>query len=212
MGKKDNAILLDCGTLKYKYAPLKISGYKIVLGNTKKKRSLAESKYNERRHETDTGLSILKKFLPEKRNLCDITVEEFEKYKLEIKDEVVRKRVEHVINENARVLKSFDALEKGDLKAFGKLLKEGNDSISRLYEVTGFELDTMVAEALKVEGVIGARMTGAGFGGCTVNIVKEENVDKFIQQVGENYKNKTGLTPEFYVSEIGDGAREIVYN
>lgn len=209
MGKKDNAILLDCGTLKYKYAPLKIDGYKIVLGNTKRKRSLAESKYNERRSEVDLGLSILKEFLPDKVHLCDVTVEEYERYKNEIKDEVIRKRVEHVIYENARVIKSFEALEKNDLATFGKLLVEAHASIRDLYEVTGLELDTMVEEAMKVTGVIGARMTGAGFGGCTVNIVKEESVDKFIRQVGENYTKKTGLIPEFYVSEIGDGAREI---
>lgn len=209
MGKKDHAILLDCGTLKYKYAPLRIDGYKIILGNTKKRHALGESKYNERRREVDLGLSILKKFLPDKVNLCDVTVEEFEKYKNEIKDDIIRKRVQHVIYENARVLKSFEALERGDLTAFGELMKEAHASIRDLYEVTGFELDTMVEEALKTEGTIGARMTGGGFGGCTVNIVKEDCVDKFIKQVGENYSKKTGLTPEFYVSEIGDGAREI---
>lgn len=209
MGRKDHAILLDCGTLKYKYAPLSIDGYKIVLGNTKKKRALGESKYNERRQEVDLGLSILKEFLPDKVNLCDVTTEEFEEYKSEIKDDIIRKRVQHVIYENARVLESYEALKKGDLIRFGTLLKEANESIRDLYEVTGFELDTMVEEALKVEGTIGARMTGAGFGGCTVNIVKEDGVDKFIKQVGENYAKKTGLTPEFYVSEIGEGAREI---
>jgi galactokinase len=209
MGKKDHAILLDCGTLKYKYAPLKINGYKIVLGNTRKKRSLAESKYNERRGEVDTGLSILQKFLPGKVHLCDVTVDEFETYKTEIKDEIIRKRVQHVIYENTRVLKSFEALEKGDLVTFGTLLAEAHASIRDLYEVTGMELDTMVEEALKVDGTIGARMTGAGFGGCTVNIVREDAVDTFIKQVGENYTRKTGLVPEYYVSEIGDGAREI---
>lgn len=209
MGKKDHAILLDCGTLKYRYAPLKLDGYRIVLGNTKKKRSLAESKYNERRGEVDTGLSILQQFLPNKVHLCDVTVDEFETYKTEIKDEVIRKRVQHVIYENTRVLKSFEALEKGDLEAFGQLLAEAHASIRDLYEVTGLELDTMVEEALKVDGTIGARMTGAGFGGCTVNIVREDAVDTFIRQVGENYTKKTGLVPEFYVSEIGDGAREI---
>lgn len=209
MGKKGHAILLDCGTLKYKYAPLNIAGYKVVLGNTKKKRALGESKYNERRAEVDRGLSILKEFMPDKVNLCDVTVEEFEKYKNKIEDDTIRKRVQHVVYENSRVIESFDALEKGDLIKFGKLLKEADDSIRDLYEVTGFELDTMVAEALKVDGTLGSRMTGAGFGGCTVNIVREDCVDAFIKQVGENYTQKTGIIPEFYISEIDDGAREI---
>ncbi len=209
MGKKDHAILLDCGSLKYKYTPLKLNGYKIVLGNTKKKRGLGESKYNERVQEVGEGLRILKQFLPEKVHLCDVTIKEFEQYKDKIENEVIRRRVQHVVYENVRVLESFDALENGDLIKFGNLLKEAHASIRDLYEVTGFELDTMVEEAAKVEGVIGARMTGAGFGGCTVNIVREDKVETFIRQVGENYRAKTGITPEFYVSEIGDGAREL---
>ncbi|ACL77528.1 galactokinase [Ruminiclostridium cellulolyticum] len=209
MGKKDHAILLDCGTLEYKYLPLKLDGYKIVLGNTKKKRALGESKYNERVRECAEGLKILQKYLPNKRNLCDITVSEFEQYKSMIEDEVIKKRVTHVISENDRVLRAAEALKRNDLEELGRLLVEANDSIRDLYEVTGKELDTMTAEAMKVEGVLGARMTGAGFGGCTVNIVPEDKVDLFIQQVGENYKEQTGITPEFYVSEISDGAREI---
>ncbi len=209
MGKKDHAILLDCGTLKYQYLPLRLDGYKIVLGNTKKKRALGESKYNERVRECAEGLKILQQYLPNKKNLCDITISEFEQYKARIEDEVIRKRVTHVICENDRVLRAAEALKKNDLAELGKLLVEANASIRDLYEVTGKELDTMTAEAMKVEGVIGARMTGAGFGGCTVNIVPEDKVDLFIQQVGHNYKEKTGITPEFYVSEISDGAREI---
>ncbi|EPR09243.1 galactokinase [Ruminiclostridium papyrosolvens] len=209
MGKKDHAILLDCGTLKYQYLPLKLDGYKIVLGNTKKKRALGESKYNERVRECAEGLKILQQYLPNKKNLCDITISEFEQYKSTIENEVIRKRVTHVICENDRVLRAAEALKKNDLTELGGLLVEANASIRDLYEVTGKELDTMTAEAMKVEGVIGARMTGAGFGGCTVNIVPEDKVDLFIQQVGHNYKEKTGITPEFYVSEISDGAREI---
>lgn len=210
MGKKDHAILLDCATLRYEYLPLKLDGYKIVLGNTKKKRSLGESKYNERVTECAEGLRILQKYLPEKKNLCEITREEFEKYKDSIEDPIIRKRVTHVIYENDRVLKAVEALKRNDIKELGRLLVEANDSIRDLYEVTGKELDTMTSEAMKVEGVIGARMTGAGFGGCTVNIVPEDKVQLFIDQVGRNYKEQTGITPEFYVSEIGDGAREIV--
>lgn len=211
MGKRDHAILLDCASLKYEYLPLKLEGYKIVLGNTKKKRGLGESKYNERVSECAEGLRILKQYLPDKKNLCDITPGEFEQYKLKIEDEIIRKRVTHIIYENDRVLKAVEALKKNDLTRLGKLLIEANDSIRDLYEVTGKELDTMTAEALTVEGVIGARMTGAGFGGCTVNIVAEDKVELFIEQVGKNYKEKTGITPEFYISEISDGAREIKF-
>ncbi len=209
MGKKEHAILLDCGALKYRYLPLKLEGYKIVLGNTKKKRALGESKYNERVSECAEGLRILKQYMPDKNNLCDITTDEFEQYKSKIENEVVRKRLTHVIYENARVLKAAEALEKNDIIELGRLLVEANDSIRDLYEVTGRELDIMTEEALKVEGVIGARMTGAGFGGCTVNIVREDKVELFINQVGRNYKDRTGLKPEFYISETGDGAREI---
>ncbi len=209
MGKKDHAILLDCATLKYQYLPLRLDGYKIVLGNTKKKRSLGESKYNERVSECAEGLRILQQYLPNKKNLCDITSSEFEQYKSKIEDEIIKKRVTHVICENDRVLKAVEALKRNDIVELGRLLVEANDSIRDLYEVTGKELDTMTAEAMKVEGVIGARMTGAGFGGCTVNIVPEDKVDLFIEQVGMKYKEQTGITPEFYVSEISDGAREI---
>lgn len=210
MGKKDHAILLDCATLKYQYFPLKLDGYKIVLGNTKKKRALGESKYNERVSECAEGLRILQQYLPNKKNLCDITSREFEQYKSKIENEVIRKRVTHVICENGRVLRAVEALKRNDLVELGRLLVEANDSIRDLYEVTGVELDTMTAEAMKVDGVIGARMTGAGFGGCTVNIVPEDKVELFIEQVGKNYKDQIGITPEFYVSEIGDGAREII--
>lgn len=209
MGKRDHAMLLDCASLKYEYLPLKLEGYKIVLGNTKKKRALGESKYNERVNECAEGLRILRQFLPEKSNLCEITRSEFEKYAHKLEDLTIRKRVTHVIYENDRVLKAAKALKNNDIIELGRLLVEANASIRDLYEVTGKELDTMTAEAMKVEGVIGSRMTGAGFGGCTVNIVPEDRVELFIEQVGRNYKEQTGITPEFYISEIGDGAREI---
>ncbi|MHB8064925.1 MAG: galactokinase, partial [Ruminiclostridium sp.] len=209
MGKKDHAILLDCGTLKYQYLPLKLDGYKLVLGNTKKKRALGESKYNERVSECTEGLRILQRYLPDKKNLCDITRAEFEQLKSKLEDEVIRKRVTHIIYENDRVLRAVEALKRNDLAELGRLLVEANDSIRDLYEVTGKELDTMTEEAMKVGGVLGSRMTGAGFGGCTVNLVPEDKVDLFIEQVGKNYKERTGITPEFYLSEISDGAREI---
>lgn len=209
MGKKDHAMLLNCETLEYKYIPLKLKGYKIILGNTCAKRSLAESKYNERRSEVDKAFAILSEYLPGRPNLCSFTKAEFEEYKDKITDPVIRNRAQHVVYENARVLEATKLLEADDIVGFGNIMAEANDSIRNLYEVTGFALDTMVDEANKIDGTIGARMTGAGFGGCTVNIVKDEAVETFIETVGSNYEKITGITPKFYVCEIGDGAREI---
>ncbi len=209
MGKENCAVFLKCQTLEYKLVPVVLNGLKIVISNTKKKHSLGASKYNERRSECEEGFKILKKALPNKACLGEITTEEFEKVKDVIKDEIVLKRVTHVIYEDDRVLKSVDALNNGDIKAFGKYMNESHDSLRYNYEVTGNELDTMVEEARKIDGVLGSRMTGGGFGGCTVSIVKEECVDKFIAEVGKNYQAKTGLTPEFYVTEIGNGGMEI---
>ncbi len=209
MGKKDHAILLKCDDLTYEYAPIKLDGMKIVLANTKKKHSLGSSKYNERRSECEKGFAILSNVLTEKRCLGEISVDEFEANKHLIEDEVVRKRVKHVIYEDDRVLKSLDALKLGDLYSFGQYMNQSHDSLRYDYEVTGNELDTMVEEARKIDGVIGSRMTGGGFGGCTVSIVKESAVEHFIDEVGKNYTERTGITPEFYVSDIGDGGMEV---
>ncbi|GKX28690.1 galactokinase [Vallitalea longa] len=208
MGKLDHAILLDCQTLEYKYAPLKLDGYKIVIGNTKKRRGLADSKYNERRSECQYALECLQKELNIK-NLCEINIEEFEKNKQLIDKEIPRNRAEHAVEENMRVKEAVEALNKGDIITFGKLMNASHESLKDLYEVTGVELDTMVEESRKIEGTIGSRMTGAGFGGCTVSIVKEDSVDKFIEQVGKNYEARTGLKPEFYVANVGNGAGKI---
>ena len=209
MGKKDHAIFLDCKNLDYKYVPIKLEDKKIVLSNTKKKHSLGASKYNERRSECEKGFEILKKYLPNANCLGEISLDEFNQYKDKIEDEIVRKRIEHVIAEDDRVLRSIKSLEAGNVAEFGKLMNESHDSLRDLYEVTGFELDTMVEEARKIDGVLGSRMTGAGFGGCTVSIVEDECVDTYIETVGKNYAEKTGITPEFYVSEIGNGGREV---
>jgi galactokinase len=209
MGKKDYAIFLNCKDITFRHIPLKIKGYKIVLGNTKVKRSLATVKYNERREECEKGLSALQENLPDKTCLGDISIGEFEANKNLIKDEIIRKRVRHIVYEDARVLKTVDALSKNDIITFGELMNRSHDSLRDLYEVTGNELDIMVEEARKVPGVMGSRMTGAGFGGCTVSIVKDGNVDEFIQTVKNNYDKRTGLESEFYISEIGDGGREI---
>ncbi len=209
MGKENHAIMLDCNTLKYKLVPLELGDCKIVIANTKKKHSLGASKYNERRSECDAAVEALKKVMPEITCLADVSPEKFEEYKNVIENETVRKRAEHVVYEIDRVVKSVEALEKNDICSFGKLMDASHNSLRDLYEVTGDELDAMVDEARKIKGTVGSRMTGAGFGGCTVNIVKENAVDEFIEKVGKGYTEKTGLVPEFYVSETGDGGCEI---
>ena len=209
MGKKNHAIFLNCKNLDYKLVPIALDGYKIVISNTNKKRSLATSKYNERCEECAEAFDALKTVIPEAECLGDITLEQFEDHKSVIKNDIVRKRAEHVISEDDRVLKSVEALEKGDIIEFGKLMIGSHNSLRDLYEVTGEELDTLVSEALKIDGCIGARMTGAGFGGCSVSIVKENAVDEFIEKVGKAYKDKIGYAASFYVSDIGDGGHEV---
>lgn len=209
MGKANHAIFLNCRDLSYRHVPLNIKGYKIVIANTNKKRGLADSKYNERRSQCEEAYLILKNFIPEATCLGEISMEQFNRVKHEIRDEVIRNRAEHVIAEDDRVLKSVEALNNDDIALFGKLMIASHNSLRDLYEVTGLELDTLVEEALKIEGVAGSRMTGAGFGGCTVSIVREDAVDRFMEEVAEGYTKKTGLTPKFYISEAGDGGREI---
>lgn len=209
MGKKDHAIFLDCKDLSYELIPLDLNGYKIVIMNTNKKRSLADSKYNERREECEKGLGILKKVLPDVSWLGEISYAAFKQHEHLIEDEVVKKRVEHVISEDDRVLQSVEALKNDDIQAFGRLMIASHHSLRDLYEVSGKELDTLVEEALKIDGIVGARMTGAGFGGCVVSIVKAEAVEALIAQVGQNYLKRIGYEASFYISEIGDGGKEI---
>jgi len=209
MGKRDNAIFLNCKTLEYQYVPLNLGDYVLVITNTNKKRSLADSKYNERRSECERGLEMLKKELPDITCLGDITVDMYEAVKGVIDDRIIEKRVRHVIYEDDRVLKAIEVLNKNNLEEFGKLMIASHESLRDLYEVTGKELDTLFEEALKVDGVLGTRMTGAGFGGCTVSIVHKSAVEDFRRLVGKNYTEKTGLVPDFYVMETDDGSREI---
>ena len=204
MGKKDCAIFLDTADLSYEYAPIVLKGAKIVILNTNKKRGLGDSKYNERRSECEAALAALQTKLSIK-SLGELTEEEFEANKELIGDPVKIKRAKHAVYENQRTIKAVKALKDNDLELFGKLMIASHDSLRDDYEVTGIELDTLVAEALKQQGVIGARMTGAGFGGCAVSIVKEEAVPAFIENVGKAYKEKIGYAAEFYVVEIGDG-------
>lgn len=209
MGKENHAIFLNCKTLDYELVPVELSkhGIKIVVSNTNKKRSLASSKYNERRAECEAGLKILQKHIPDADCLGDISLGEFEKYEDKIEDEVIRRRVRHVISEDDRVKKSVEVLNNGDLEAFGRLMNESHDSLRDDYEVSCVELDTLVEEARKVDGVLGSRMSGAGFGGCTVSLIKDESVDKYIKQAGAAYREKIGYDADFYISEIGDGGK-----
>lgn len=204
MGKKDHAIFLDTADLSYTYAPVKLEGAKIVIACSNKKRGLGDSKYNERRSECETALAELQKVVDIK-SLGELSEEAFEENKSAIKDEVRRKRAKHAVYENQRTLQAVAALQANDIEKFGQLMNASHVSLRDDYEVTGIELDTLAEEAWKVDGVIGSRMTGAGFGGCSVSIVKEEAIDSFIEKVGSAYKEKIGYAADFYVVEVGDG-------
>lgn len=207
-GSKDCAIFLDTSNLKYEYAPVKLPNAKIVIMNTNKKRGLGDSKYNERRAECEEALKELQTKLDIK-SLGELTEEEFEANKDLIKSDIRQKRAKHAVYENQRTLKAVKALENNDIELLGKLMVASHDSLRDDYEVTGNELDTIVAESLKQDGVIGARMTGAGFGGCAVSIVENDKVDSFIKNVGNEYKSKIGYEADFYVVEVGDGPKII---
>ncbi len=204
MGKKDHAIFLDTADLSYTYAPIKLSGVKLVIACSNKKRGLGDSKYNERRSECETALSELQKVVKIK-SLGELTEEQFEEYQSAISDPVRVRRARHAVYENQRTIKAVSALQANDIEEFGRLMNASHVSLRDDYEVTGIELDTLVEEAWKVPGVIGSRMTGAGFGGCTVSLVKEEDIDLFTRQVGDAYLKKIGYAADFYVVEIGDG-------
>ena len=204
MGKEGHAIFLDTADLSYEYAPIKLENAKIVIACSNKKRGLGDSKYNERRSECETALAELQKVV-EIRALGELTEEQFEQYKGAIGSEVRVRRAKHAVYENQRTVKAVTALKNNDVKLFGELMNASHVSLRDDYEVTGIELDTLVEEAWKVEGVIGSRMTGAGFGGCTVSIVENDAIDTFIDKVGAAYLAKIGYAADFYVVEIGDG-------
>ena len=209
MGKKDNAILLDCNTLNFTYVPVKLKDMSIVIANTNKKRGLADSKYNERRSSCEQAVAVLNKNGVNIKYLGELTVEEFNKVKHFIKDEEQLKRATHAVTENERAKVAVEFLKKDDIKTFGELMNKSHISLRDDYEVTGLELDSLVEAAWEEVGTVGARMTGAGFGGCTVSIVKNSEVDNFIKNVGKKYKEKTGLEASFYIANIGDGARKL---
>lgn len=208
MGKKDSAILLDTGDLSFEYATIKLEDSKIVIANSNKKRGLGESKYNQRRAECEEALADLQKVLDIK-SLGELSEETFEEHKHLIKDDICRIRAKHAVYENQRTIKAAVALKAGDLDEFGRLMNASHVSLRDDYEVTGKELDALVEASWKQKGVIGSRMTGAGFGGCTVSIVKNDSVDSFIKNVGIEYTRATSYKADFYVVEIGDGCREI---
>jgi len=206
MGKKDMAMLLNCDTLEYKYVPIALNAHYLIIGNTNVPRGLVDSKYNERRAECDRAVDMLKTKL-DITLLGDISPDEFEANKHLITDKTVQKRASHVIYEIQRTKEATQRLEQGDLAAFGRLMYESHDSLANLYEVTGKNLDAMVAAAKKQPGVLGSRMTGAGFGGCTISLVTKAAADDFIKNVGDAYEKETGIKPDFYIAGIGDGTR-----
>ncbi|MCQ4086250.1 galactokinase [Saccharibacillus sp. JS10] len=208
-GKKDHAILLMCDTLEYKHVPFQTGSYKLVIGNTNKRRGLVDSKYNERREQCVAALDRLRSCKADLNYLAEVTPSQFQDFKSALTDETVRNRAQHVIEENARVLASVEALTAGDLEEFGRLMNQSHDSLRDLYEVSCEELDVMVEEARQIPGTLGARMTGAGFGGCTVSLVHEDHVEQFVKQVGERYQARTGLTGDFYVCGVGEGVEEL---
>ena len=204
MGKAGHAIFLDTATLEYEYAPIQLENAKIIIACSNKKRGLGDSKYNERRKECETALAEIQT-VKDIQSLGELTEEEFEAVKDNIESDIRMKRAKHAVYENQRTQKAVQALQNQDIALFGELMNASHISLRDDYEVTGLELDTLVEEAWKVEGVIGSRMTGAGFGGCTVSIVKDEAVDVFIAQVGKAYESKIGYPADFYVVEIGGG-------
>lgn len=208
MGKKDNAIFLDTADLSYQYAPLVLNGAKIIVTNSNVKHSLVNSAYNERRSECEKALEELKTVVDIK-GLGDLSEEQFEANKGAIKDEVRKKRAKHAVYENQRTIRAVEALKDNNLKEFGKLMNASHVSLRDDYEVSCEEIDVLVEEAWKVEGVIGSRITGGGFGGCTVSIVKDEAVETFKEKVGAAYKERVGKNADFYVVEIGDGPSKL---
>ena len=205
VGKEKTAIVLDCNTLEYNYAPLELGDYRFVVMNTNKQRRLADSKYNERRGQCEEALKILQNNGTDISALCQLNPAQWENCKKFIKDEILLKRAKHCVYENQRVLDAVEALKAGDLAKLGKLLNESHKSLDEDYEVTGIELNTLAAASQKQEGCLGARMTGAGFGGCAIALVHKDKVDTFIENVQKEYTEKIGYAAGFFSCESGNG-------
>lgn len=208
MGRKDHAIFLDTNTLKYEYAPVVLEKAKIVITNSKVKHSLVDSAYNDRRTECETALKELQSVIDIK-TLGDLTEEQFEENKGAIASEIRQKRAKHAVYENQRAVKAVEALKNGEIALFGQLMNASHVSLRDDYEVSCEEIDLLVNLAWEMPGVIGSRITGGGFGGCTVSIVKEEAVKSFVEHIGKQYEEKTGHKAEFYVVNIGQGAGKL---
>ena len=209
-GKKDTAEVLDCAKIEHEYVPLNLGDYRFVVMNTKKQRRLADSKYNERRSQCEEALGILQRAGLNVPNLCSVTPKQFEEYGHSIKDETLYKRARHCVTEMDRVLKAVDALKADNLQELGNLLYKSHSSLKNDFEVTGIELDTLVEAASKQTGCIGARMTGAGFGGCAIALVHKDNVEDFMKNVQEEYTNIIGYNGGFFACSSGDGVKEIM--
>ena len=209
MGKKDCAILLDCNTLSYRYSKIALEGASIVISNTNKPHSLASSAYNVRRAQCEHALNELKEVKPELNALGELSNEAFNQLAGAISEPLERQRARHAVLENNRTLEAVEALEADDVVKFGKLMNESHYSLRDDYDVTGKELDTLAELAWQIDGVIGSRMTGAGFGGCTVSLVKNEAIEAFKEKVGKAYTEKIGYAPSFYVANIADGTHRI---
>ncbi|MFD2446654.1 galactokinase [Bacillus sp. CGMCC 1.16607] len=207
MGRKNHAILLNCQSLEYTYSPLKLENLTLIIANTNKSRGLADSKYNDRRYQCEQALKDLNQALTAP-TLGSISISEFESFKHLIENDLYRKRAKHAVYENERTKLAVQKLNNGDIEGFGLLMNESHISLRDDYEVSVKELDVLV-EAAWEEGAIGARMTGAGFGGCTVNLIDKHHIDSFTQHVGKRYSGKTGRQASFYIVDIGDGARKI---
>lgn len=209
MGKENNAIFLDCNTLDYEYAPIVLDGAKIVVTNSMVKHSLVTSAYNDRRRESAQALKDLQQVCGIS-SLGELTEEEFDKFATSIKDVVDRARAKHAVYENQRTIKAVEALKNNDIETFGKLMNASHVSLRDDYETSCEEVDVLVEEAWKIDGVIGSRITGGGFGGCTVSIVKDEAIDEFKERLTKVYQEKVNKTPEFYVVSIGNGPSRLI--
>ncbi len=209
MGRENNAILLDCDTLQYELVSMDIGNYQLVITNTNKSRGLMDSKYNERRAECEAALADLRKMHPSLRHLAHVQVEEWEDWQSEVTNPVAKRRARHVVTENHRVTLAAQALRAGQIGLFGELMRQSHESLRDDFEVTGRELDALAMAAWSAPGCVGSRMTGAGFGGCTVSLVENESIPAFQEEVSRWYHDEIGIAPSFYVTGIGNGAREV---
>ena len=208
-GKQDHAIYLNCDTLAFDLVPVKLEGIKVVVSNTHSPHHLDSGAYNDRVRQCQLAVQQISAVRPIK-NLAELTQADFEQVEHAITDEVAHRRARHVVGEVQRTKDAVEALRKGDIETFGKLMTQSHISLRDDYEVTGLQLDSLAEAAWKVEGVLGSRMTGGGFGGCTVSLVRDEAIPTFIEQVGAEYTEKTGLKADFYIAEIGDGAHRVM--